>query len=426
MAEIRPFRALHYEPDVVGDFAGVVAPPYDVIDDVQRDALYARSPYNVVRLILGREADRYAAAAHCLAEWRAAGALVRDGEPALYVYVQDFRLPDGDLRQRGGIIGAVRLEPFSTGRIRPHERTLSGPKADRMRLMEACRVNLSPIFGLYAGRSAAVEKAREECDRTPPLVDIRDGEEVRHRLWRISPADATAIAAELEPQTIFIADGHHRYETALEYRNRQAERRQLSSDDPANFIMMFLCSMADPGLVVLPTHRVLVGLAAFRPSDFVASLHPDFQVRALADTELLAALHAAEPPGHLGIVARGAGAAWLASLSSPAVLDRDVADLVPAVRHLDVTLLDRLVLQKRLGVDAAAAAHDGRLRYVKDENEAVAMVRHGEADAAFLLKATRIDEVEAVCLSGETMPEKSTYFYPKLISGLLFNPLEDE
>lgn len=423
MAEIRPFAGWRYDAEVAGDLATIVAPPYDVIDDAHRDRLYDRSPYNVVRLILGRESDRYAAAASRLEEWRREGVLLHDRDPGLYLYSQEFPL-EGDVRTRSGVIAAVRLESFDKGIIRPHEKTLSGPKADRMKLMEATRTNLSPIFGLYAGASAAVEEARVACASRPPLADLVDEFGVRHILWGLTDAAATArIGADLGPRTVYIADGHHRYETALAYRDRLDAASPLAADHPARFVMMYLCSTSDPGLVILPTHRLVGGLAGFDASTFLRDLGGVFRLREIAAAaELEAALRAA-PPGSFGFAVRGADGLHLATLADADRMSREAPELAPAVRSLDVSLLDVVVLRRLLGIDAHEAAQDGRLRYVKDAAEAVAAVRGGQADVACLLNATRMDEVEAVCDAGETMPEKSTYFHPKLGSGFVFHSL---
>jgi len=427
MAVIRPFAAWRYNAAVVGDLSKVVAPPYDVIDDAHRVALYERSPYNVVRLILGREADRYTAAAACMREWTAVQVLVQDSAPALYYYAQDFLL-EGRSHQRGGVVGAVRLEPFSSGVIRPHEKTLAGPKADRLRLMEATATNLSPIFGLYPGTAPALEDARAKLGAIEALEDVTDEFGVRHRLWSLGGGDtASRIAAELAPRTIYIADGHHRYETALAYRDKLAASRLLPPEHAANFILMFLCSMADPGLVILPTHRLLAGLAGFDPARFLEGLRRFFVLRVLASddagsAQLLETMRRSQVTC-LGFALRGSSSLYFAELRDPNVMDSEALEVAPALRHLEVSLLDAVVLRRLLGVDAHDAAHDGRLTYVKEAGEALDAVRAGRADVACLLTATRIEEVEAVCDAGETMPEKSTYFHPKLGSGFLFHSL---
>src|SRR5215470_741684 len=228
MIDIRPFRALHYDRAIAGDLADVIAPPYDVIDGTQLERLYARNPHNVVRLILNRSADRYAASAAALADWRARGILVQDREPALYYYTQDFALADGSRHQRSGVMAAVRLEPFAAGNILPHEKTFSSPKADRLKLMTACRANLSAIFGVYAHAPDALVAARAVAGAQAAWIDVVDGAE-RHRVWRLAePALVSRIREALRGATVLIADGHHRYETALTYRD---QRRALGETD---------------------------------------------------------------------------------------------------------------------------------------------------------------------------------------------------
>jgi uncharacterized protein (DUF1015 family) len=425
--ELRPFRALRYD-DTRVDLSAVVAPPYDVIDDAHRDLLYQRSPFNVVRLILNREPDRYASSARHLGEWLSMGVLRQDDDPALWLYAQNFAY-DGARFERTGIIGTVRLEPFSSGRIRPHERTLSGPKEDRMRLLEACRVNLSPIFGLYAGRCQALDQARTAAAARHSLWDLTDEFNVRHRLWRLhEPHVITAISKMLADETIFIADGHHRYETALAYRERLRARGDIGEDDPASFIMMYLCSMQDPGLLVLPTHRIMRHLPGFDPAKLLAALQRSFNVRALPQTasgrqQLLAELAAGHKTIRFGVMLKGVDVLYEISLPGTPAIDRAASELPPAVRGLDVTVLDRLILRSILGLDADSAARAGQLSYTHDSSAAFASISSGDGQIAFVLSPPDLAQVQAVCLSGETMPQKSTYFYPKLLTGLVFNPL---
>ena len=281
MIRIRPFRALHYDAAAVGDLAAVIAPPYDVIDDRQLERLYGRSPYNAVRLILNRSPDRYAASAAELIEWRARGVLTRDAQPCLYYYVQDFALPDGGRRQRAGLMAAVRLERFADGNIRPHERTFARAKEDRLKLLDACRANLSPIFGIYPDRLQALEPARRQSAEEAPWIDVGDEAGDRHRVWRIAdPSRIDGIGQALSDRTVFIADGHHRYETALAYQDRRHEQGDTDPEAPHNYVLMYLTSMDEPGLVLLPTHRVWRGEAKdwlgavgehFRVEDFPAT-----------------------------------------------------------------------------------------------------------------------------------------------------------
>ncbi|MBI1816831.1 MAG: DUF1015 domain-containing protein [Deltaproteobacteria bacterium] len=427
--DLRPFHALRYDDRRVR-LSQVVAPPYDVIDEAHRDALYARDPHNVIRLILNRDADRYGSAAAHLSAWVDAGVLRQDDTPALWLYGQTFHYGNTEF-VRTGIIGTVRLEPFSSGHIRPHERTLSGPKEDRMRLIEACQTNLSPIFGLYADQRRVLDEARQLAERGAPAMDVTDEFAVRHRVWRISNSpQLDTITRTLGAQTIFIADGHHRYETALAYRDRLHGRGGLMPDDPANFIMMYLCSMDDPGLLVLPTHRLLRGVA-LRSEEFLAALSRNFHVNefprsAAGQDRLLAALATNGSRGHFGVALADATALYEITPRSAAAIDQIAPELPPEVRHIDVTLLDRLILRGMLGLDPDAAARAGQLRYCHDTRETFDAVDARIDQVAFLLGPPDLAQVEAVCRSGETMPQKSTYFYPKLLTGLVFHTLMRE
>jgi len=428
MVMLRPFRPLRYNPELVPDLSAVVAPPYDVISDAYRDVLHGRDAHNVIRLILNRDPDRYQSAALFLEEWCRTGVLMREPQPALCYYVENFVAPDGHAYERAGIIGVVRLEPFSTGRIRPHERTFSRAKEDRLRLLHATRTNLSPIFGLYAGRDASSEAALAGVEtlaaRTAPDIDLHDDSGARHRLWFVRHAGVIeAVASALAQEEVVIADGHHRYETALAYRDELCAAGLNAADAPHNFILMYLTSMSHPGLLILPTHRVLRD-TGLRAADLLSRLRQHFRLTAFALSErpaFEACLRAA--PGRFGVALAGSDALLVATVDDPSTLAPQLADLAPAVRGLDVAILDRVILRSGLGIDGTAAAQAGRLTYTHDDEAALDAVHQG-AEAAFLINPPRIADVVAVCAAGETMPEKSTYFYPKLLTGLVFHPLQ--
>lgn len=426
MATLRAFRPLRYNQARVGDLASVVAPPYDVISEARRDALYARSEYNVVRLILNGARDRYAAAGERLRAWCRAGVLVRERVPSLGYYVEQFSLPGGGTGQREGVIGVVRLEPFSSGNIRPHERTFTRAKEDRMRILRACRTNLSPIFGLFADKTELLEQTRLAAANRQPDIAVVDDGGVRHQLWLLEePSVIEAVAGALRDEPILIADGHHRYETALAYRDAQRAQGCGDPDAPHNFILMYLTSMSHPGLVILPTHRVVTGGPAINGSALLAALRQHFHLIPFARSaqqEFRACLHGDSARVRLGIALADRESRFVATLADPSVLERCASNLAPAVRGLDVAVLDTVILRGLLGIDCSVAAQAGQLAYTHDDDEAVRTVDHG-AQAAFLLNAPRIEDVQAVCLAGETMPEKSTYFYPKLLTGLVFHPL---
>jgi uncharacterized protein (DUF1015 family) len=396
MAVVTPLPGLRYDPARVAELRDVIAPPYDVISPAQQEALYARSPYNVVRLILAREPDRAATAAHTLRAWIREGVLRRDDPPGFYRYAQTYALRDGTTWTREGVLCRLRLEDFASGVVRPHERTLPGPKKDRLAVLRATGAHLSPIFGLHGGRPLA--EILGAADAVPPEVAITDDGGDRHRLWRITDAAAIArVAAALAPEAVIIADGHHRYETALAYRDERGGAGASGS------VLAFLCSMQEPGLVILPTHRLVRGPLPLATDALLARLGEHFTVgarpgsrRGAGEIDLLLADRS------LRLTARPEARAALGALP-------------PALQRLDVALLHRAILEPvlRVEVDALAFTHD--------DEEAAAEVAAGRAAAAFCLNAPSLAEVRAVCLAGELMPEKSTYFSPKLASGLVFD-----
>jgi uncharacterized protein (DUF1015 family) len=429
MVMLRPFRPLRYNPGVVPDLADVVSPPYDVISGAHRDALHERSEHNVIHLILNRAADPYGTAAQLLQAWRRDGVLVRDAQPALCFYVEDFRLPNGHTLRREGIIGAVRLEPFSSRQIRPHERTFARAKEDRMRLLRACRTNLSPLFGLFADRLDVLDLARNAAATRPPDIDVRDEGDERHRVWLLHESDgAEALSAALSAEPVVIADGHHRYETALAYAEAQRTQGENDPAAPYNFVLMYLTSMSHPGLVILPTHRVLAAGMGVDAKKFLAELESHFELVRFprsAREAFRACLREHPQQGRFGITLSGQHESIVAILKDPALVERYASQFAPVVRQLDVTVLDRVILRGLLGIDCTAAAQEGRLTYTHDEYTALTAVDQG-AEAAFLMNPPNIADVEAVCRAGETMPEKSTYFFPKLLTGLVFHPFDEQ
>lgn len=421
MARIRPFRALRYDPDVVGDIEHVVAPPYDVISAEQQHLLHLRSPYNAVHLDFNSAADRYAAAATTLQTWCAQGALRRDATPSIYGYAQDFTLDDGQPRRRLGFFAALRVEDFASGVIRPHERTFERAKEDRLALLRACRTHLSSIFCLYAGKGwALAETLHVESARTD--VDVRDAAGVRHRVWPISdPEMIASLAAKLADEPLIIADGHHRYETALRYsREREAPS---GGDEPFRYVLAYLTDANDAGLTILPTHRLLREIRLPAAVDLFRVLSRDFRVTRYPLSARDAFSRALTEPGparRIGCVVAGAEHYWLLSFDERAVRGLTVS---PALKDLDVTVLHDVIFAGVLGLPPDVQKQ--RVTYTSDEAAALDSVANGEHQAAFLLRPTSFAQVGRICAGGETMPQKSTYFYPKLLTGLVFQPLED-
>jgi uncharacterized protein (DUF1015 family) len=391
MAVIEPFRAVRYDAARVGALRDVIGPPYDVISPAEQAALYERSPYNVVRLILARETPRAEAAARALGDWVAKGVLARDPDAGLYLYRQTFELPDGGERTREGILGRLRLETFASGGVRPHERTFPGPKADRLALLRATGAYLSPIFGLYAG--ASLRAVLAAAASAAPLEDVVDPGGERHRVWRIAdPATIARIQTALAPESILIADGHHRYETALAHRHEGGPPHVLA----------YLADMRDPGLVILPTHR-LVRTLPMDAATLETRLREAFEVAPIP-------AGAPRQPGEIDCIL----ADRRLRLRPRAVARARIEALPVPIRALDVTLFQRAILEPILGLDTQ------ELAFTHDDAEATAAVP-AEAAAAFLVNPPTIDAVRAVCLAGEVMPEKSTYFFPKLADGIVFD-----
>jgi uncharacterized protein (DUF1015 family) len=395
VAVIRPLAGLRYDPAHVGDVGLVLAPPYDVISPAEQTALYGRSPQNVVRLILPREPDRAAASARTLRAWIESGVLVREAQPAIYLYSQQFSLPDGSTRRRDGIICRLRLEDFSRGIVRPHERTLPGPKADRLAILRATGANLSPILALYDRPGEAVRELVGAAALGPPVIDVSSW----HQLWPITdPAVNERVMAALADETVIIADGHHRYETALAYRDEQR------GNEAARYVLAYLANMEEEGVVILPTHRLVPGPLALEPAVLEARLRESFTVEPLPAVGRRSSgeIDCLLPHRRVRLRVRPEATARLAHLP-------------PALRTLDVSLLHGLVLGPLLRVETE------RLAFTHEDEEAAEAVAAGRAAAAFLLNPPTMTEVRAVCLAGELMPEKSTYFFPKLATGLVFS-----
>ncbi|HEX5828328.1 MAG TPA: DUF1015 domain-containing protein [Candidatus Limnocylindrales bacterium] len=438
MPQIRPFRALRFDPDVVGDLGAVVAPPYDVIGPELHRELLDRHPRNAVRLDLPAsdpgDADpdeRYRRVARLVAEWRQDGTLHKDPRPAIYVYEQAYRIPGTDTeRTQRGFFARLRIEPFGPGGgVLPHERTLSGPKEDRYRLLRATGLNTSPVVGMYEDPGGRARALLAGLTAQPPAADVTDDDRVRHRLWVVTDEGDGAPASTLTELAgagpVYIADGHHRYETAVRYRDERRGQRTGDEDPPFEYLLMLLLD-ADDQLTVLPTHRVVRGLGDEGLARLRAGLDRLFTVTP-ADREPVVARHEAA-----GELAGGAGRFGLVTREGAWTLQARREAFEPlltvggrAVRTLDVSLL-AATLDAVLGIDAAAVAGGERISYSKSAREAVRLVDEARdgADAAFLLEPTPVDSILAVSRDGDVMPQKSTYFYPKALTGLVLNPHE--
>jgi len=414
MAEVRPFQGVRYRLERPEQAEAVIAPPYDVISPAGADQLHERDPRNVIRLELPRDQpgdsdaeNRYTRAAAQYRQWVESGVLARDEQPCLYVYGQRYTV-EGGQQERLGLLGALKVEPYEAGVVLPHEQTFPKHKEDRFRLRIASRAQFSPIFGLYSAPDAGVRAALDRWAAGDPVAVAVDPEGVEHRLWPVDDAEFASWAAGVfEGRQVFIADGHHRYETALRYRDaRRAEAPDapLSSFD---YVMTFLVEMEDPGLVLLPTHRLVKGGVPV-PEELRRKLEAFFRV----EETTLEAVDALEHH-QIGVVLPG-GAAWRLTLTDAGALDRLDQEHSAAWRDLDVVLLHRLVFQELLGI-----TEHGDIVYTRDPAEARDRAASAEFAACFVLPFPKVDELKAVAGAGDKMPEKSTYFWPKAITGLV-------
>ncbi|MBV9606603.1 MAG: DUF1015 domain-containing protein [Solirubrobacterales bacterium] len=418
MADVEALRALHYDLDRTGGLQSVIAPPYDVIGPEQRTELESRSPYNVVRIDLPVGDRPYDAAAEQLRDWRAQGVIVRDEQPALWVLEQDFTGPDGTLRQRRGFLARVRVEEYGPGRIRPHERTHPGPKQDRLNLTRATRANLSPIFSLFDDPNQAATEAVQRATQTDPWGQATDEDGTVNRLWRITdPGQLAQITSATQSAELLIADGHHRYETARVY------AEEVGGEGPHRYVLMCLVALEDPGLTVFPTHRLLRDLRPDQHETLADALRENFEVARLGSTQELAPAYG--QPVRMGYIDAHFRQPIMLTLKDQAIADRALADHAEPYRRLDTAVLEALILKGALNMTDDDIDHMAGLDYARDFEHALSLVESGARDAAFFLAPTPIEEVRAVAAAGESMPPKSTYFFPKVPTGLLFNPLDD-
>jgi uncharacterized protein (DUF1015 family) len=440
LPDLRPFRALRYEPSRVGDLAAVVAPPYDVIDPGTRARLVARHPANVVRLDMPVEEpgdgpdDRYRRAARTLATWRSDGTLRKDPQPSIYVYEQRYRVPDTEReRVQRGFFARLRLEAFGADSgVLPHERTLSGPKEDRYKLLRATGVNTSPVVALFDDPSGTSEERMAAVVGGPPDVDLTDDDSVCHRMWALpasgdGPASivAGALLEAAGASPVTIADGHHRYETALRYRDERRMTRSCDEDPAFDYVLVLMIEAARQELTVLPTHRLVRGIGPDGAATLLARAPELFEVVPAASSEALlgdlaGGSEGAGGGGRFGVWTRDGGALLTARRDAFEPLLPTRGD---SVRWLDVTLLG-VALERLAGIDPRAVA-SGAIGYTKSAAEAIEAVQADSAvDAAFLLEPTPVAAIEAVAREGDVMPQKSTYFYPKALTGLVINPHE--
>jgi uncharacterized protein (DUF1015 family) len=433
MPHIEAFRGIRYDLGHVGSLSDVVAPPYDVIGPDLQDAHYKRHPANVVRLILNRQEpgdddanNRYSRAARFFRNWRKEGVLFTESDPAIYVYHQTFDYA-GRTHTRRGFMARCRLVRFGEGNIYPHEETMSGPKQDRLLLTRACRANLSQIFGLYPDPQSATQTALERSIAGNTPLEATDHLGVVHRMWPVTDlATISAVQAALGPKPLFIADGHHRYETACNYRDELAAAGKLDANHPANYVLMMCIGMSDPGLLVLPTHRLFRGVPELTAAELVAMLGDALTTRIAGEGADMAdvvwdEIESEDRQGTIGLFTQKDERWTLARLTAAgrARMAEIAHERSADWRELGMAVLHRLVIDTLL----SAAGHPAP-KYVHLVEEVIEGLDTGEFPLAALVMPATVDHIRTISEHNERMPAKSTYFYPKLLSGLVINPLE--
>ena len=446
MQTVIPFRAWRYDPRKAGDLNRLVAPPYDVVDEALQSRLYAQSPHNIVRVDLGMTTpsdstcdDRYTRAASQLADWKAEGILARDPEPTITFVEERFTGPDGRIRTRHGFLALLRLHEFGDGVVFPHERTLSGPKEDRFRLLEATGMSLSPVFMLYDLPGDEITKAwRAGPGSTEPAQVVVDPDAgagaTETRLWPLSdPALLELTQRALADSRFVIADGHHRYETALRYRQ---DRQEGPTPSPAcDYVLVYLSNMSDPALAIFATHRLVKGVDPAVVASLPQTLSPTFTVQRLGGEGAAGAAAArvaiteyleTHPRGAYGLWGPGLDGTYGIQLSDHEAARAAEPDASQAYQDLDVTILQSLVLQGALGITQKDMASETNVTFFKDPDAAFERLAAGEFQVGFFMNPTGLDQIREVALGGERMPQKATFFYPKLPTGLAFYDLSTE
>jgi uncharacterized protein (DUF1015 family) len=441
MAEILPFRGLVYNLKKVGDLSSVTAPPYDVISEKAKPKYYARHPYNVIRLELGDESsgqERYRLCAQYLDDWERRGIFIREREPAFYYYQVDFPSNKEKIKTRRGFIGLCRLEESGKKMILPHERIHEEQKEDRLRVLKACQANISQIFSLYSDTHHTIQSLFEKYLSNPPLFNYFDEENIRHTLWSIKDQSLhRQVRERMKEKVLFIADGHHRFEAALAYKKeREKKSSSFTGKEPFLYTMMYFCPFEDEGLTILPSHRLIFNLSQFDRGDFELELEKYFQKtnypftpqnEGVVRINFLQKLEEARRGNALGLYIHGNYYYTLLHLKKESDLpDRVGKDIPTVLQKLDVFILHRLILEHLLGIEEKEQDQH-HVQIIKNGQRAIDMVREGTFQMVFLLNPTKAEEVQKVALEGEFMPQKSTFFYPKLPTGLVINKIvEDE
>ena len=441
MATITPFKGIVYNLTKAGSISGLVCPPYDIISPAEQQELYRKNPHNVVRLEYGLESpgdtpedNRYTRAAALLDEWFKTDVLRQSETPALYVYEMEYPLGSTTKKLRG-FICLVRIEDYDSGIVKPHETTLSGPKTDRLNLLRACKASFSQIFSIFSDPEGNVSDVLAKFASRPDM-EVKNSDGITHRVWTLSDQnDIEVIVREVADKPFFIADGHHRYDTALNYRNeRRKSSGAFTGSEPYNYVAMYLARMEDPGLTILPAHRALFNLTDFHPRRFEDDLNLYFNIERIdfdkktepkdLQTVLETMAHRADHSHVFGMRVKGEHSYYLLTLRNEADMDTLLPNKSAAYRRLDVSILHHLVIDKLLGIRMETHKLGLNIEYIKDAGEADKRVHDGAAEIVFFMNPTKVKEVKEIASAGERMPQKATYFYPKLLTGLVVHKID--
>ncbi len=446
MAVLAPFRGIFYDQKTIKDIALVVTPPYDIISKEEQEKYYQRHPYNIIRLVLGKDLpedndriNKYSRAANHLETWQKESVLIRDTLPSICYYKQEFTIKKDQKKTRKGFIALIKLEDFTSGVVLPHEKTMTEPKSDRLRLIESCNANLSPIFSLYYDPEKKIERIIEEKIHPTPFIDFVNDNGIRNQLWKVHDKDIINRVSEgLKDLSLFIADGHHRYETALNYRTQLKKKsKNYSGNEAYNYVMMYLSNMDDGGLVILPTHRLLYNLNDFRPSLFHEKAQKYFHIDEFGfkssnelevRRKLLNQLEIQGQGQHtFGLYVQGADCYNLLTLKDEDIINSTVMKDVPTViRGLDVNILQILILNGILGLNDQNMESQRNVDFIEDSDKAIEWVKEGRYQLTFLINPTKIKQVNEASSAHVRMPQKATFFYPKIPSGLVINSIQGD
>ena len=426
MAVIKPFKGMRFDTEKAGEAKKLCCPPYDIISEEQRKAFVAQNEYNVIRLELPKEGDDvYTRAGEILNLWRDRGVLIHEEKPAIYIYEMEFNAYN-QRKSVKGIIARVKLEEFSKGIILPHEFTLSKAKTDRINLMKATNCNFSQIYALYMDSEHTTLSTIDAQSKTDAAYQFTDDDRITHRLWIVTDeAVIEKLVSDFTDRKLYIADGHHRYETALNYRNYCRENGISKEGDAQDYQMIYLVDMEHPGLVVFPTHRMVRDLKKFDKNSVLEGCKEYFEIKKYTSVGNMNTLLTAKYNEGKKAFAFycGKGEWYLLTLKDLGVMDSVLPGVSAASRQLDVSVLHSLVLEKTMGIDKENMANQINLTYTKFFEEAILLVDKGEFQCSFILNPTRVTEIRDVAAAGEKMPQKSTYFYPKMITGMVMNDI---